>query len=159
MRRHVYFYTHLPQPETVLAPLLAGDPAVWLPPPAAADGDAWRVTLHAEGALPEALATHDARVWLDEATAHSGGQLRAVQWRSASADRLLPVLEGDLELAPLIGAGCHLALMGTYRPPLSVVGDAGDRLLGHRVAEACVRRFVLDVQNRLSEAVGVVASG
>jgi hypothetical protein len=39
--------------------------------------------------------------------------------------------------------------MGSYRPPLSVVGEVGDKLIGHRVAEACVRRFVLDVAERL----------
>lgn len=63
-----------------------------------------------------------------------------------------PVLDCDLELTGLGERSCQLALVGTYRPPLSVVGAAADRLVGHRIAEAVVRTFVLAVADRLELA-------
>jgi hypothetical protein len=152
MRRHVYFYTHLDPSYPEVAEVLASDPAAWLPLPAEQHGDLWRVRLRADGALPVA-AGHDADVRLGPVGEDAGsGILRRIAWQSATAERIVPVLEGDLELSSLNGYGCRLSLMGSYRPPLSVVGEAADRLYGHRVAEACVRRFVLDVAERLEAA-------
>ena len=150
MRRHVYFYTHLDSPYRDIAAAFSGDPGMWLPAPAAADGDGWRVELKAEGALPGPLATHGAAVRVG-AVAGEGGELwRSITWSSLAAQRFFPVLEGDLELMELHGSGCQLSLMASYRPPLSVIGDAGDRLLGRQIAEACVRRFVLEAAGRLA---------
>lgn len=152
MRRHVYFYTHLTETAEVVARLIAGDPGAWLPLPAVPDGEGWLVVLHADGALPDTVAARDARVAVGAVTRSGEGLLRRVQWRARTAERLFPVLDADLQVSPLEGRGCQFSLFGTYRPPLSVVGEAGDRVLGHRVAEACVRRFVLDVAARLAEA-------
>lgn len=152
MRRHVYFYTYLSQPADVVSRLFAGDPGAWLPPPAEPDDEGWRVVLHADGALPDAVAAREAWVTVGAVTPSGEGLLRRVQWRARTAERLFPVLEADLEVTPLEGRGSQLSLLGTYRPPLSVVGDAGDRMLGHRVAEASVRRFVLDIDARVAEA-------
>lgn len=55
-----------------------------------------------------------------------------------------------LELAHVASELSQVTLLGSYHPPLSAVGDVGDRLLGHRVAEAVVRRFVEDVAVRLA---------
>lgn len=150
MRRHVYYYTHLSQPYAVAGAALAGDPGLWLPSPARAVDGHWLVDVYADGALPARLACHRAVVDIGPPGAMGDETLRSITWRSANADRAIPVLEGDLELAPLAGDGCHLSLMGSYRPPLAVVGEAGDRLLGRRVAEACVRRLVLDIADRLT---------
>lgn len=153
MRSIVYYYTHLQQPFADAAALLSRDPGAWLPALAEpADAD-WLVTLHADGALPQPLAAHQARVCVGPSTETESTLRRSIAWRSAVADRLVPMLEADIELASLDGSGCQLSLMGSYRPPLSVVGAAGDRLLGHRVAEACVRRFVLDLAERLETAM------
>lgn len=153
MRRHVYFYTHLEPAYAAVAPVLGGDPAEWLPPPAELTEGGWRVRLHADGALPQPMIAHEALVRLGSADDNeASGLLRSIGWQSASMDRLVPALDGDLELVSLEGQGCQLSLMGSYRPPLSVIGDAGDRLFGHRVAEACVRRLVLDVAERLRAA-------
>ena len=152
MRSIVYYYTHVERPFANLAALLSRDPAVWLPAPAEPADAGWLVTLHADGPVPQALAAHQAHIRVGAPTETDSTLLRSVAWRSTVADRLVPTLEADLELASLDGYGCQLSLMGSYRPPLSVVGAAGDRLLGHRVAEACVRRFVLELAERLETA-------
>ncbi len=152
MRSIVYYYTHVSRPFEEVKELLTGAPEQWLPPPAEASEDEWVVCLNADGALPATLAKHDALVSLGTSNFTEGTMRRSLVWRSASSERLIPSLEADLELAELNGTGCQLSLMGSYRPPLSVVGAAGDRLLGHRVAEACVRRFVLDVAERIEQS-------
>lgn len=153
MRRHLYFYTHLGSAPAAPYELFRADPGAWLPRPAEQRSDGWAVRVLADGALPSPVAGHDALVQVGEVADHQEtGLLRAISWRSATAQRAVPSLEADLELASLSGGGCRLSLMGSYRPPLSVVGDAGDWLLGHRVAEAVVRRFVLDIADRLEVA-------
>jgi hypothetical protein len=153
MRRHLYYYTHIPQPFAAAAELLAGDPAAWLPPPAQRNGAGWHVILSAEGALPARVAQREAAVTIEAARVYPRRLLLPVTWQATSKEQLFPVLTADLGLDELQGVGCHLSLMGTYRPPLSVVGGAGDALLGHRVAEAVVRRFVLDVAGRIEAAL------
>ena len=150
MRRHLYYYTLVETPPDAAYHVLQDDPDRWLPAPATGTPDGWEVDLLAEGALPRPLAQHRVIVEVGPATGAPERLLRSVRWRSATAPGLFPVFDGDVELAPLSGGDCQLSLMGTYRPPLSVAGGAGDALLGHHVAEACVRRFVLDAAQRMS---------
>jgi hypothetical protein len=152
VRRHLYYYTHVDLPFGEAADRVSADPSAWLPPPATPVDGAWEVFLNAEGTLPASMAERPVRVTLGQVSRHDFGLLIPISWRAVTADRLFPVLSADLELVPLSGWASQLSLMGTYRPPLSVVGDAGDRLVGHRVAEACVRRFVLDVADRVGAA-------
>ena len=151
MRRHVYYYTYVDLAPEVAIPLLRGEPSMWLPAPAEPQWPgAWHVDLCAEGALPRSIADHRVVVELADVVGDEDRLLRPLTWRSATAPGIFPVFEGDLELVALSGGMCQLSLMGTYRPPLSVAGTAGDALLGHHVAEACVRRFVLDTAERMT---------
>lgn len=153
MQRHVYYYTHLLDgPDEAVEQRFHLEPAGWLPPPAELAETGWLVDLHADGVLPPPLALQRAEVQIAPVRGSAGALVRDVSWHAARADRLFPVFAGEVELAPLPVSGWQLALAGTYRPPLSVVGGAADRALGHRVAEACVRRFVLDIANRLLPA-------
>ena len=149
MRRHVYYYTHVAPSCEQAAEWLAGDPARWLPAPAEPDSDGWEVVLHAEGVLPVGLATRSACVCVGKPTHSEQRLLVPVAWQAVGRESHFPVLQADLGLEALGDSGCHLSLMGTYRPPLSVVGGAADALHEHRVAEATVRGFLLDVADRL----------
>jgi len=151
--RHVYYYTHLPDSASRAEARIAGDPATWLPAPAEPCPDEpaqWLVELHAEGALPEGVAACASRVSVSDPRRGDGWIARPLSWQSDRLERLLPVLSGELVLAALPEHGWHLSLIGEYRTPLSVVGEAADRLYGHRVAEASVRHFVLAIAERLS---------
>lgn len=150
MRRHLYFYTLIDAPLPDASAMLGGDPSCWLPAPAEQRDNGWIVDLVAEGALPKSFAQHRVLLETGEPISERGRLLRTVAWRSASAPGIFPVLGGDLELVGLQGGGCQLSLMASYRPPLAVAGDAADALLGHHVAEACVRRFVLDTARRMT---------
>lgn len=149
MRRNVYFYTQLALGFDEAVALLAGDPARWLPAPGEPAGNAWRVTLDATGAVSTALAQRAALVELQPLERLTDRAWRRLWWSDEAAGRGLPVLEGDLELEALLGGRSWLALVGSYQPPGGFIGGLADAAAGHRVAEACVRRFVLDVATRL----------
>lgn len=150
MRRHVYYYTLIPASFDDVAERCSDDPAAWLPAGAVVRRDGrWEVVLRAEGALPRGLDSVAALITVGPAARHGSQIVRPVAWQSANAAVLFPTMEADLGLDDLDGNGSHVSLMGTYRPPMSVIGAAGDQMLGHRVAEACVRRFVLDIADRL----------
>lgn len=149
MRRHLYYYTHVEADLATASDMLGGEPARWLPAPGEPAVGGWSVELVANGALPRAVARHSVIVDVGPPLVTEQRMLRTITWRSATAPGIFPVFDGDLELIGLQGDLCQLSLIGTYRPPLSVAGGAGDALLGHSVAEACVRRFVLDTAERM----------
>jgi hypothetical protein len=150
MRRHLYYYTHLDVRPEDARHMLRGDPGRWLPRPATPAGQGWLVDLQAGGALPRGIGHHPVVLEVGAPTEDSERLLRSVTWGSPTASGLFPVFDGDLELCQLAGDMCQLSLMGTYRPPLAVAGTAADALLGHRVAEACVRRLVLDLATKMT---------
>lgn len=154
MRRHLYFYSYLDRPYLEAAGILAGDPSSWLPGPATTDGDGFGVILDAGTTLLNGFGRREAvaRVSPASPAADHRSMLRGVSWKAADHDGLFPVFEGDLELSALSSEVCQLSMIGSYRPPLSVVGAVGDRMLGHRIAEAVVRNFVLATADRLMGA-------
>lgn len=72
-----------------------------------------------------------------------------LRWSTGADYSPLPSMEGDLELAPFGPGSCHLAMSGRYTPPYGALGQAIDRSLLHRVAEATVRDFVQRVAGTL----------
>jgi hypothetical protein len=65
-----------------------------------------------------------------------------MSWRATGPQGLFPVLDGDLELAPLGQDRTQVAVSAQYRPPLGAIGRIMDRAMLHRVAEATVKDFV-----------------
>jgi hypothetical protein len=72
-------------------------------------------------------------------------------WKATGLAGLFPVLDGDLELAPLGSNSCRLTLSATYVPPLGEVGRVLDRAVLHRVAQSTVRSFLAGVAGSLEE--------
>jgi hypothetical protein len=70
-------------------------------------------------------------------------------WRATGLAGWFPVLNGDLELAPLSSQSCRLTLAATYLPPFGDVGLALDRALLNRVAQSTVRSFLARVATSL----------
>lgn len=76
-------------------------------------------------------------------TIHSSNRtLVPISWRATGPSGLFPVLDGDLELAPLGPTRTQLALSAQYRPPLGLIGRTFDRTVLSRVAEATIKDFV-----------------
>jgi hypothetical protein len=65
-----------------------------------------------------------------------------LRWSATGPTELFPVMEADLEVAPLGAHESQLRLSGSYDPPLGSIGRQLDRLLLHQLAEATVRAFL-----------------
>lgn len=149
MRRPLYDSLLLAAPFAVAARRFRSDPALWLPPPALAEDDGVVVTMRAAGLL--AAAGVDAVVHVDSTSLDQERLIvRPIAWRAAAADRVFPRLAADLELEAVSETACRLTLVGGYQPPVSVVGDAADRLVGRHIAESVVRTFLESVAGVLA---------
>jgi len=84
------------------------------------------------------------RVQIDLGAAYARGDgfVVPLSWWATGAQRLFPTLDADLELMPMGPDQVMLTLMGRYEPPLGAVGRSLDRLVLHRIAEACIRSFL-----------------
>lgn len=77
-----------------------------------------------------------------------------LQWEAAKSPRLFPFMTAELAVYPLTATETQLDLLGEYEPPLGALGKALDSLVGHRIAEACVHRFLGDVADHLRRTLG-----
>jgi hypothetical protein len=74
-----------------------------------------------------------------------------VSWEAANHPQFFPLMSSVLTIYPLTAAETQLDFLGHYDPPLGLIGDALDALVGHRIAEASVHRFVNDVAQYLRQ--------
>ena len=72
-----------------------------------------------------------------------------VEWEAAKSPRLFPVMKGELSIYPLTTTETQLDFSGHYEPPLGALGGAVDAVIGHRIAEASVHRFMAEVARHL----------
>ena len=72
-------------------------------------------------------------------------------WQDAEHPQLFPTFDGGLELSRA-GGVTELRLIGSYQPPLGVVGQFGDGLLGHRLVMASLEGFLTAAAERLIAA-------
>jgi len=88
-----------------------------------------------------------------EAPTHdpSGAVRFDLEWQAETSSSLFPSMKASLLAYPLGTNETQLDLRGHYEPPGGVLGSAADWLLGHRIAEASVKRFLDDIAARLSE--------
>ena len=72
-----------------------------------------------------------------------------VDWKAASSPGLFPLMKAELSLYPLTATESQLDFSGRYEPPLGWLGVAIDAVVGRRIAEASVHRFVAEVAHYL----------
>jgi len=68
-----------------------------------------------------------------------------LEWEATQSPRLFPFMRAVLAIYPLTPSETQLDLSGQYEPPMGALGGAVDTLVGHRIAEASVHRFLTDV--------------
>jgi len=73
----------------------------------------------------------------------------AIEWQAARRPHLFPLMSAVLSVYPLTATETQLDFLGRYEPPLGLLGDALDAMVGHRIAEASVHRFIGDVAHYL----------
>lgn len=81
-----------------------------------------------------------------------------LEWEAAQSPRLFPIMRGALSIYPLTATETQLDFSGLYEPPLGAFGGAMDALIGHRIADVSVHRFVSDVASYLRSTLTEVQS-
>jgi hypothetical protein len=74
-----------------------------------------------------------------------------ISWTAERGTAFFPIMRADLSFWPLTSDETQLELEGTYRPPLGLLGGTVDALVGHRIAEAAVHRFVRELAEQLEK--------
>jgi len=128
--------------EAVRTRLLEPSPRWLLDGARAAYADGERLLLIVSATGGEVTVGKRVQVELGAARARGDGVVMPLSWWATGAHRLFPTLDADLEIMPLGPDQVMLTLMGRYEPPLGAVGRSLDRLVLHRIAEACVRSFL-----------------
>jgi hypothetical protein len=77
-----------------------------------------------------------------------------LEWEAANMKRLFPFMKAELSVFPLTSTETQLCLEGNYEPPLGVLGSLIDNVVGYRIAEASVHRFITDIAVYLRNELG-----
>jgi hypothetical protein len=72
-----------------------------------------------------------------------------LRWKAARAAAIFPSMVAELSIYALSKDETQLDLRGTYQPPLGALGSMVDAVVGHRIADASVHRFVTDIATLL----------
>lgn len=73
---------------------------------------------------------------------HDGEVAIPLSWEATGPTELFPTVDAELILAAHGPGLTQISFRGSYRPPLGGLGEALDKALLHRVAEATVKHFV-----------------
>jgi hypothetical protein len=76
-----------------------------------------------------------------------------LEWEAASLPRFFPLMKGELSVYPLTSTETQLDFSGVYEPPFGAVGKTMNAIVGHRIAEVSVHRFVNDVAGYLRQVL------
>lgn len=156
MRRPIYDGVPLDVPFAAALARLSADPRSWLPAPADPHPSGTVVVMRANGLL--AAAGVAALVDVGEVERDPPDlAVLPIAWRALYSDRVFPRLVGELELSATSERTSRLTLVGGYTPPVSVVGDAADRLVGRHVADAVIRSFLEDVAEQITRTAETAA--
>jgi hypothetical protein len=74
-----------------------------------------------------------------------------LEWEAATVPGLFPLMKGELSVYPLTSTETQLDFSGSYQPPFGAVGRTMNAIVGHRIAEVSVHRFVSDVAGYLRQ--------
>ena len=122
----------------------------WLAPLATVatqDGDIFQMRIGPSWAA--GIVTREVNITLWPPRERGYALARSLAWTPSDWQFLFPLLEGDLELAPLGPAQCRISLAATYTPALGRFGVQVDRALLHHVAASTVRSFLTQMATKL----------
>ena len=135
------YYVELDLPSEQVQSALLDSPSSWLPALADTAAERAEPLLAEVGVGPSSLRiARRVTIRLGQPVQFPSKLSLPMTWEPGG--RLLPRLEGELELGALGKDRTQLAISGRYDPPLGTVGRTADRIALHRVAEATVKDFL-----------------
>jgi hypothetical protein len=149
-RRSVDLLRYVAVPTDVAVALVASGPQRFVGTQPCWSGTETCTDLRAE--LPGGgSVTRSARVGFGRLLEEDGAVVLPVWWEDAERPELFPTFDGGLELYR-DGRGTALRLVGSYQPPLGLLGRVGDGLGGHRIVMASLNEFLAEVAALLTVA-------
>ncbi len=76
-----------------------------------------------------------------------------LEWEAATVPGLFPLMKGELSVYRLTSTETQLEFSGFYEPPFGAVGRTMNAIIGHRIAQVSVHRFINDVAGYLRQAL------
>lgn len=71
------------------------------------------------------------------------------EWKAKQSPGLFPLMHAELRAYALTGTETQLEFSGHYDVPMGVLGKGIDAVVGHRIADASIHRFMSDVTQHL----------
>src|SRR5215470_16185894 len=78
-------------------------------------------------------------------TAGSPATRLLLEWEAATMPGLFPFMSAELSVYPPTATETQLDFLGHYEPPLGAFGKAINAMVGYRIAEASIHRFISEV--------------
>lgn len=146
----IYDFVQIDMPVSTVAPRVESGLA-WLAPVAVSACQDGEGLLLRAGPGDGCRLTKQVRMTVGAARSRGDAVVVPIRWEATGLTALFPVLDADLEFAPLGPGITQLALMGIYNPPLDGMGSRIDRWVLHRLAQATVRAFLARVAEALAD--------
>ena len=157
---HIRVFDYVNQPYDRVRDLLTSDPkAVFARATKSAEARAENVAAQLRVELGAVRVATDIEISIErvEETPASGRKAPVTrvqfEWKAAESPHLFPLMSAELSVYPLTATETQLEFSGDYEPPLKLFGSVVDALVGHRIAEAAVHRFVSEVNSYLKAAL------
>jgi hypothetical protein len=140
------------RPFEVVRERLLGDVSWFGPFATAAKEDGEALYLRVGPSWAKMRTTREVRVTLGRPHSRGNAIVLPLTWKAVVLPDLFPVLDGELEVAPLDPERCRVTLTSSYVPPLGAVGRQLDHVLLHRVAHSTARSFLDRLADNLEES-------
>ena len=75
------------------------------------------------------------------------------EWKAKQSPGLFPLMHAEIAAYPLTGSETQLDFSGEYEVPLGILGKGVDAVVGNRIADASIHRFVTEVAEHLRGAL------
>jgi hypothetical protein len=75
------------------------------------------------------------------------------EWKARQSPHLFPLMHAELSVYPLTGSETQLDFSGHYDVPLGILGKGVDAVVGNRIADASIHRFVSEVAEHLRKTL------
>lgn len=139
----VHDFVDVGRPIEVAEDWCHGDGSRLEPLASAAGQDAHELLVRIGPSWASGRISRDVRVALGACRERGAGLAVSIRWEAVQFPGLFPVLDGDLEFAPIGPSECRVILSASYVAPLGELGRRLDRAVLHRVAESTVRSFLV----------------
>jgi hypothetical protein len=136
---HIQHSVHIKQPIKQVSDALLTSPSNWFPK---------SVGIHVAGVPVRKRVS----VEFGEPVRTSTWAVIPISWKPTFGRKLLPVMNGKVDVSPVSKDETRLTVSGMYEPPLGRLGEQLDEVLMHNVAEGTVKELAEKIAERLESS-------